>query len=610
MKYKHFHLILTILITIFTLTQSAYSEKDPLPNSSYTVAAYFGDINESHSKELPPEPVWNINDTREFLVLNITEAALKQCTARIFLTTENTVYWYDTEEIQQIPEHITVGLKAFDSYTLPMLRSIFGTENIPGTDNDPRFHVLFTGKIGEAYNGYFSAEDTADPQIRPGSNGMELLFLNTRLISQGADAVLDTLAHEYQHMIHFNYDQNEQSFINEGLSGLAEYLALGTMRDSFIRSYLSDTGKSLIWWPESGTNAPYYGSSFLFTMYLYDRFGEDFIHELVYTPENGLNGIDIALRQNHISLSADELFQQWTAALLGRLTMTTVKNYDYQSYPFPQNGIYRDIRQLNCGMQQTHEIPQYGLHFYESTCDSPFRITVEGAANSSVTSLEIPGSESPWWSGAVSNSMSLLSRDFDLSQATAPIFFEYDVVYDIERDYDYYYLLLKDDEGAVTRLSPATATEDNPAQMNRGKGTTGKSDGVRQESIDLSAWAGQHIQISFVYLTDTATVGDGVLIDNIVIKAIGFSDNAESDNDGWRADGYQHIQASMPQHYSLVILHPQSYGVIAEYFLFEGGEPFTADCLEGGCTFAVSAVERDVRSRTSYTVLTNPMSYR
>ena len=542
--------------------------------------------------------------------MNIADAVLNQCTARIFLITENTVFWHDTDEIQQIPDHITTGLEAFDTYTLPMLRNVFGTESIPGGDNDPRFHVLFTGKIGDAYNGYFSAEDTANPQVRPGSNGMELLFLNTRLIDQGIDAVLDTLAHEYQHMIHFSYDQNEQSFINEGLSGLAEYLALGTMRDSFIRSYLSDTGKSLIHWPEGGTNAPYYGSSFLFSMYLYDRFGEDFIRELVNSPENGLNGLDMALRQKNIALSADELFQQWTAALLGRLKMTTVKNYDYQTYPFPQNGIYRDIKQLNCGTKETHEIPQYGLHIYESSCGSPFRITVEGAAESAITSLTIPGSESPWWSGAVSNSMSLLSRDFDLSQATAPILFEYDIAYDIENDYDYYYLLLRDNEGTVTRLSPSTATENNPAQMNRGMGTTGKSDGVVHESIDLSAWAGQKIRISFVYLTDTATVGDGVLLDNITLKAEGVSESAGSGNEGWIAEGFQRIKTSIPQHYSLVILHPQPYGTIAEYSSFAGGGPFTADCPEGGCTFAVSAIDRDVRTRTSYTVSTSAMSYR
>ena len=569
------------------------------------MAEYFGDTDGKLPPNLTPPPDWALGKEHNFLVLNITSGTMKTCTARIFLITDHIVFWLDTDESPYLSENLIGTLRNFDVLTLPILRRIFGTENDPGIDNDPRFHVVFTGKIGDEYNGYFSALDSEDPRLRPASNGKELMFLNSRLIEMGETDVLDTLAHEYQHMIHFHYDRNEQSFINEGLSGLVEYLTLGSIRDSFIRNYLSDTGKSLILWPDVGTAAPYYGSSFLFCTYLHERFGDEFIHELVSRTENGLNGIDAVLKREGISLTADDVFQQWTAALLGELLRLNTGEWGYQSYVFPQEGIYRDIRTLSCGSAELHETAQYGIRFYKSSCASPFRITVRGTPDSPVTSLAIPAGEHAWWSGAVNESMAILSHDFDLTAASLPVILKYDINFEIETDYDYYYLLLKDEEGRTTRLQTSTSTDHSPAQLNLGMGSTGNSGGTIHEEIDISPWAGQHVRISFVYLTDTAAVGDGLLIDNIAIDAIAFEDDAESDADDWEAIGFSRIRPTVSQDFSLVVLKPQNDGTAqAEFYTFAGGEYFSVNCPEGNCAFAVSPVNRNIRSRAAFSLIT------
>ncbi len=581
---------------------------DPRPNDSVEVALTFGDLSAAPFPDLSPAPVWEIGMEREFNVLDVTTGIMNVCTARVFQITDNIVFWLDIRSQVMISDDLRDQLFHFDAQTLPLLRKTFGEEANPGIDNDPRFHVVFTDLISEAYNGYFSAENSADPRISKTSNGMELLFLNTRLPERGAYAVINTLSHEFQHMVHHRCDPNELSFINEGLSGLAEYIALQDIKDSFIRSFLNDTGRSLIWWPESGTNAPYYGSSFLFSMYLYDRFGADLIRELVKAPENGLNGLDQALQHSGLSFTADDVFQQWSAALLAQLLQRPIREWGYRSYVFPQEGIYRDIRHLSCGISELHETAQYGLRMYSSSCEGPFRITVEGASESPVTSLNIPGGNSAWWSGAVNNSMSLLSRSFDLNDTSAPISFEYDITYSIEDGYDYYYLLLTDAQGGVTRLSPSTMTAADPAGQNRGSGTTGRSSGTVHESIDLSPWAGKQVKITFVYLTDTAGLGDGLLLDNFRIDAIGFADNTESDDSGWQAEGFSRISASVLQRFSLVTLHPQNDGtLITEFASFDGGKPFRIACPEGNCSFAVSPVNRDIRSRVTFSVLTEPI---
>ncbi len=597
------------LLMLVLLAAPAAADPEPLPNDSVTAALFFGDIEKALPADLTPPPAWEPGIEKDFSVLNVETGSVSRCRARVFMVTDNMVFWLDSEDDAGIPESVFRGLRDFDAETLPMLRGVFGREDSPGIDNDPRIHVLFSRKIGDSYNGYFSAEDSADPRLRPASNGMDLLFLNTKLIDQGSDAVLDTLSHEFQHLIHFSYDTNETSFINEGFSGLAEYLAMGDVKDIFIRNYLSDPGRSLIWWPDSGNKGAYYGSSFLFSVYLHDRFGTGLIRETVRSSENGLNGLDRALQVCGQPYSADEVFRQWTAAMLGRLLSTPVRDWDYPSYKFPQDGITRDIQQISCGTSEMHESSQYGLRFFQSGCAGPSVIDFSGAAESPVTALPVPGGRFAWWSGAVSNSLAYLRRTADLSTAAdGDILFEYDTAFNIENGYDYYYLLLEDENGKIHRLSPSTADDTDPAGTNRGRGTTGDSGGIRHESIDLSPWAGQRVRLTFVYLTDTAGVGDGLLLDNFRIGAAGFLDDAEDTDNGWESAGFSRIPAAVPQRFALTVLRKQPDGTAsAEFHTVSEGESVSVDCPEGNCAFVVSAAAPLSRSRAAFTVGVRPV---
>lgn len=603
MNRAAYRLFLLILLLFSLPVRFEPACSDPLPNESSVTARFFGDIDEDLPALTAEPPVWETGMRRDFSVLDVSSGTMTGCPARIFLVTDNIVFWIDEAYPGEVPENIIRELENFESGRLPILHGIFGHEASPGVDNDPRVHVLFTALIGDGYNGYFSAEDSADPRLRPNSNSMELVFLHTKLFNQGSAAVIDTLSHEFQHMIHYAYDPNEMSFINEGFSGLAEYTAADYVREPFLRAYLNDTGRSLIWWPDSGNHTPYYGSSFLFSVYLFDRFGPELIRTMTASEENGLDGLDDALKTCGIALGAEDVFLQWAAALLGQLLQAPVPELDYSGYAFPQDGITRDIQTLSVSAPETHETAQYGLRFYRTEEGMPVRIRVTGDRESPVTVLAIPGGQSAWWSGAESDSLAYLRRDFDLSGVSGEVFFEYDASFDIEKDYDYYYLLIKDASGKITRLAPSTATNTNPAGQNMGNGTTGSSGGTLHETIDLSPWAGQPVRLTFVYLTDTAGVSDGLLLDNFRITAIGFEDDAENDREGWEAAGFRRIGPVLPQRWALAVLHPRKDGTSsAELSFFDGGETFSADCPEGGCTFAISAVRREVRTRAAFTI--------
>ena len=106
------------------------------------------------------------------------------------------------------------------------------------------------------------------------------------------------------------------------------------------------------------------------------------------------------------------------------------------------------------------------------------------------------------------------------------------VRYDIELDWDYAYLTVNGQQVA-TNLS----TNVNPNGQNLSEGITGSTGGAWVDlTADLSAFAGQTVEIGFRYRTDTAIAGIGIFADDIMISGQA-ADNAESEP-GWAYDGF------------------------------------------------------------------------
>lgn len=103
---------------------------------------------------------------------------------------------------------------------------------------------------------------------------------------------LGTLAHEYQHLIHYNYDRNEFTFVNEGLSEVAEYVTgLGTRSANL---YLSDLNVPIFRW-DRDNSLPEYSRTSLFYNYIADRFGMENLKYHTQSPLTGAAGFDASL---------------------------------------------------------------------------------------------------------------------------------------------------------------------------------------------------------------------------------------------------------------------------------------------------------------------------
>ncbi|WP_427383164.1 immune inhibitor A domain-containing protein [Janibacter sp. G56] len=146
-----------------------------------------------------------------------------------------------------------------------------------------------------------------------------------------------------------------------------------------------------------------------------------------------------------------------------------------------------------------------------------------------------------WWSGAADNLQNTLSRPVDLTGASSASLSAF-VQYDIEVDYDYLYTEVSTDGGST--WTPIDAID-------------GQSDWT-QKSWDLSAYAGQQIDVRWRYATDGGLHYDGAFIDDITLTKDGatvLSDDVESGDNGWTADGFTRMGGStsvQASHYYLV----------------------------------------------------------
>ena len=116
-------------------------------------------------------------------------------------------------------ESIADSIDHFAEVSYPAEVALFGSEWKPGVDNDPRLHVLHATGIGAGVAGYYSSADQYSRLANDFSNEKEMFYINLDWLNRTRDYDYyeTVLAHEFQHMIHWYNDRNEETWLNEGL---------------------------------------------------------------------------------------------------------------------------------------------------------------------------------------------------------------------------------------------------------------------------------------------------------------------------------------------------------------------------------------------------------
>ena len=200
-------------------------------------------------------------------------------------------------------------------------RAFFGSEWSPGVDGDPHLYIVLAQDLGGTVAGYFSPGDEFLPDVKKFSNGHEMFLLSADRIDLGDEFTYGVLAHEFQHMIHWYRDLNEESWVNEGFSELAAFLQ-GYSTGRVEYAYTDDPDLQLTRWSsDPTTNRAHYGASFLFFTYFLDRFGEFATQSLVTHTANGMKSINLVLEGlgipdpvSGVPRGAVDVFADWVLA--------------------------------------------------------------------------------------------------------------------------------------------------------------------------------------------------------------------------------------------------------------------------------------------------------
>ena len=178
-------------------------------------------------------------------------------------------------------------------------------------DGDPRVFILLLDIPSDRVVGYFdrSIYNHVQEELR-----RDTIYLDAR--KQVFEAFLGrgTLAHEFQHLIHWGHDPDEEAWIDEGLSGHAETISGFRETDpSMVPSFLGDTSRDVTFWPQiAGPES--YGKTYLFASFLAERYGPGLIRQIVAEPRNGIFGIDEAFKSENWVQDYAGAWGLWIAA--------------------------------------------------------------------------------------------------------------------------------------------------------------------------------------------------------------------------------------------------------------------------------------------------------
>jgi hypothetical protein len=504
---------------------------------------------------------FSLGDQQTFWVLNSDTNRYSQVKTELAFESPHLYFWienglsYDDADLRKLGN-------AFENKIYPTNREFFGSEWTPGIDGDQHLYIIYATNMGDNLAGMFSSADSVNPLAYPYSNGHETFFLNADNANLSDDFTYGVLAHEFQHMIQWYRDRNEETWMSEGFSELAAYLN-GYDVGGFDYVFLSDPTLQLDTWPNSSdSNAGNYGGAFLFLNYFLEHFGKAATQQLVANPLNGLESIDQVLGSLNATYPnssepyrADDLFADWTIANAVNDPSIDNGRFGYSQYQMPFE-ISPTSSLSDClGGWQTDRVKQYGTDYIDLACSGQRTLQFEGTSQVNLLPEGAHSGDYAFWSNQGDESRMSLSQSFDLSSVAGPVELSYWTWYDIERDYDYLYLQASSDGINWTILKPSSCTEDNPTGANYGCGYNGTSNGWIQETVDLSNYAGQQVWLRFVYLTDAAVNGEGMLLDDISIPAIRYQTDFETDDGGWQAEGFARIQNWLPQSFRLSLIY-------------------------------------------------------
>ena len=561
-----------------------------------------------------PSNPYTVGAQQSFWISNVDtdentqiSATLRYVTPHVYFWIEDGVY-FNSKDLKNLAD-------TFENKIYPTDREFFGSEWTPGVDGDPHLYILYAKGLGSSIAGYFSSTDEYTPEAHKYSNSHEMFMLSADNVELYDPFAYGVLAHEFQHMIHWYRDRNEETWMNEGFSDLAMFLN-GYDVGGMDTVYVQDPDIQLTDWPDaSGDSRPHYGASFLFLTYFLDRFGENATKTLVSEPANGMVSIDQVLASSNAvdpetgnPITADDVFADWVDASYLQNGNIGDGRYTYHNYPKAPKPSATE-RVFSCPTNnESRDVHQYGVDYIRITCSGDYTLHFEGSTQVNLLPADPHSGTFAFWSNQGDESDMTLTRTFDFSNTSGPLSLNYWTWYDVEKGYDYVYLEASTDGEHWQILKTPSGTSEDPSGNSYGWAYNGKSGGSSsaawiQENVDLSQFAGKQVELRFEYVTDAAVNGDGFLLDDVSVPQIGYSTDFETNSGGWQGNGFVRVQNNLPQDFQLSLISIGDTTTVSHYAL-SGSNNLDIPLHIGGnvkeAVLVVSGTTRFTRQKADY----------
>jgi hypothetical protein len=236
-------------------------------------------------------------------------------------------------------------------------------------------------------------------------------------------------------------------------------------------------------------------------------------------------------------------------------------------------------------------VHQYAADYITINCATASRARFSGTQQVRAVPAGPHSGDYMLWGNRQDSSDTMLTREFDLTQVSSAKL-TYWAWWALEENYDYAYLVISSNGGESWKIIETPGgTGENPSGNNLGWGYHHNSGGAAepvwvQEHVDLSAFVGEKILIRFEYVTDAAVNRPGILLDDISVAEIGYSEDFEIGTGGWENRGWVRFDNSLPQRWIIQVIEPDTRSV--RRVVTVGGR---ADIdIADGDTIAVSAL--------------------
>ncbi|PID85076.1 MAG: hypothetical protein CSB13_09875, partial [Chloroflexi bacterium] len=394
-----------------TVPPRAAADLEMLFNTQYPVHEQFEAAERlsahKYGERTVTTPAYALGDKQNFIIAD-GETTIE---AALLGITDHTYFWvedgldYNVSEVQAIADRL-------ENDYYPRLINLFGQEWQPGVDNDPHFSILhISGESNASELGYFSSTDEYPQTLYTDSNQQEMVYMVMGNLDLGEELYWGTLVHEIQHLIQWYIDPNESTWLNEGLSQLAEiYIGFDTVATI---DYIRHPETQLNTWDYETTAVDaHYSGAYLYAVYLWEQLGETAIQELSRHPANGMASIQAILQGYAPERSLSDFTADWVAANFLD-NPNAGSRYAYTALDLSTPTFKWRIKELP--QEKIFTLDQFGTHYIDLSIYGPVTVKFAGDTTASLFSILPRSGEQIWFAPSQDETNAHLTANFDLT---------------------------------------------------------------------------------------------------------------------------------------------------------------------------------------------------